>query len=127
MTGFLSQGLAFGAIAAVGGMAGHVSVAAGGAEEPFAVGAGFHQFEIVALDAVRAADGVWCGVSYALHSCNQRIAVMVGDEAVGVDRGRLRSDGLGTDHASGDAALHKTVEHSSNGKGFNCMSVSAHK
>ena len=105
--GGLREYNAFGAVAAVGGLAGHGGVSATGAEEQFSVGLGFHQFELLIFDAIRAANGGGTIDLDSFHFDDEGITFFMDGKAVVVGNGRIGSEGFGTDHAGGDFGVHR--------------------
>jgi hypothetical protein len=98
--------LALGAIAAVGGLAGHFGVAAGGADEPFSVGTGRHFLERAAVDAVGAADYFSGRLSRTAHSGDERVARVVDGTALLVNDSGLGGQWLGADGAMRRFRVH---------------------
>ena len=118
----LGQGLAPGAIAAVGGVAGHLGVAAGGADEPFSVGTGCHFLEGIAVDAVGAADHFHCRLSRTTHSGDEGVARVVDGTALLVNDGGLGSQWLGA-----DGAMRRFRVHISGARNDQIVSFSSHR
>ena len=90
----------------VGGIAGHGSVAAGGAEEPFSVGSGLHEFEITILGTIGAADGAATIAANSSHFENESVAFFVDRKASIVDGGRIRGEWFRADCAAGKFCIH---------------------
>ena len=97
---------AFGAVATVGQIAGHNRVAASGAEEPFSVGSGLHEFEVAILDAIRAADRTVGVALDSSHFDDEGVAFFVDRKTAVVDGGRPGSERLGADRATGGFGVH---------------------
>ena len=98
---------AFGAIATVGGMAGHSGVAAGGAEKPFSVGSGVHEFEIAILNTIGATDSLGANSLESFCSQNEGITFFVHGTGT-VVRGVVSGpQGFSADGATGSFMAHE--------------------
>lgn len=109
----------------VGRIAGHSGVAAGGAEEPFSVGSGLHEFEITILGTIGAADGTAAIAADSSHFDDESVASFVDRKAAIVDSGRIGSEWFGADRAAGKFCVHYYFPASPKVKRKNQCSVKA--
>jgi hypothetical protein len=98
---------AFGAVATVGGMAGHGGMAAGGAEEPFPIGSCVHEFEIAILNAIGAAYDLGAVSLESLCFENEGITFFVHGKATMVRGGVFGGEGFAADRAAGSVVVHQ--------------------